>query len=80
LIRIDKVRFHGSEKFHNRFIIYSGTISYIVRRPKNERPLISLEKIMKCKTESDLFNIGGTHAPKGGKFSLDEYFVSRGLN
>jgi hypothetical protein len=35
---------------------------------------------MNCKTEKDLFSIGGCPAPKGGKFSLEEYLISKGLN
>jgi hypothetical protein len=80
MIKIDKVRFNGTEKFHNRFFVYSGTISYVVRRPISERPLTSVEKIMSCKSLEDLFSIGGTFAPKGGKFSLEEYLQSRGIN
>lgn len=80
MIKIDKVRFNGTEKYHNRFFVYSGTISYVVRRPKTERTLTSVEKIMNCKSVEDIFSIGGTLAPKGGKFSLDEYLQSRGIN
>jgi hypothetical protein len=80
MIKIDKVRFNGSEKYYNRFYVYSGTISYVVRRPKAEKPLASVEKIMGCKSADDIFSIGGMLAPKGGKFSLEEYFQSRGIN
>jgi hypothetical protein len=80
MIKIDKVRFNSSEKFFNRFFVYSGTIYYVVRRPKSERPLHSVEKIMSCKSIEDLYTIGGTPAPKGGKFSLEDYLQSMGIN
>lgn len=80
MFSIKKVRFHGSEKSHNRFYVYTLTSEYLVRRPIGERPLKSIDLIMSCKTVEDLFKIGGTEAPKGGKISMEEYFQRMEIN
>lgn len=80
MLSIRKVRFHGTEKFFNRFYVYTASVEYVVRRPIGERPLRSVDIIMNCKSEEELFKIGGSEAPKGGKMSMDEYFERMGFN
>ena len=80
MIRINKIRFHSSDKLHNKFYVYTPAIAYLVKRPIQEKPLASIDVIMNCKTEEDLFKIGGCIAPKDGKITLEEYFRCMELN
>lgn len=79
MIRISKVRFYGSDKFYNKFYVFTPMVTYLVKRPFQERPLTSIDVIMNCKTEDELFKIGGAVAPKDGKIPLDEYLKGMGI-
>ncbi|MDP4146279.1 MAG: hypothetical protein Q8936_17645 [Bacillota bacterium] len=79
-MQISKIRFNGSEKRYNRFFVYTNYFSYLVRRPAEERPLKSVDIIMNCKTEDEIFKIGGMIASELPKISLDEYMERYGLN
>jgi hypothetical protein len=80
MIRISKVRYYSSDKLHNKFYVYTPSVTFLVKRPINEKPLASVDTIMNCKTEDDILKIGGAVAPKDGKITLEEYFVGMGLN
>lgn len=79
MIKITKIRYQGSEKLFNRFSVYTPLTTYMVKRPITEKSLTSIEVIMNCKNEEELFNIGGYIPPKDGKISLEEYFLNMGL-
>jgi hypothetical protein len=79
MIKIAKIRFYNSDKYHNKYYVHTYCTAYIVKRPLTEKPLKSMDVIMGCKEEDDLFKIGAVLAPKGGKISLQEYFLEKGL-
>jgi hypothetical protein len=79
MLKIAKVRFYNSDKYHNKYYVYTHCSSYIVKRPLDEKPLKSMDVIFSCKEEEDLFKIGACLPPKGGKISLQEYFLEKGL-